>query len=79
MYGLCYLPGRTPLHIRVIPLTLKYLRIYFHEWAYMERQRQVETLREFNQRVYNTLQTMSTTENKPQDVCIMQLQPAIDW
>ena len=72
-------PRTNPPHIREIPRTLEYLRIYFHDWAIMEPQRQAETLREFKRRVYNTLQTMSTTENKPREVCIMQLQPAIHW
>ena len=54
-------PRTNPPHIRVIPRTLEYLRIYFHEWPYMKPQRQAETPREFKRRVYNTLQTMSTT------------------
>jgi len=72
-------PRTKPPHMRVIPRTLKYLRIYFHEWAYMEPQRQAETQREFKRRVYNTLRTMSSAENKPREVRIMQLQPAIGW
>jgi len=79
-----YFPGRTPSppppgHIRVIPRTLEYLRIYFHEWAYMELQRQAETGRAFKRKVYDTLRTMSTAETKPRVVRIMHHQPAIDW
>jgi hypothetical protein len=33
----------------------------------------------FTRRVYDTLQTISTAENKPREVRVMQLQPAIDW
>ena len=72
-------PTTNPPHIHVISRTLQYLRIYFHEWACMEPQRQAETQREFKRRTYNTLRTMSTAENKPREVRIMQLQPAIDW
>jgi hypothetical protein len=68
-----------PPHIRVIPRNLEYLRIYFHERAYMETQRQAETGWAFKRRVYDTLRTMSTLETKPRVVRIMQLQPAIDW
>jgi len=78
-FAICQDEPLAPSHIRVIPRTSEYLRIYFHEWAYMEPQRQAETLREFKRRVYNTLRIMSTTENKPREVRIMQLQPAIDW
>ena len=35
--------------------------------------------RAFNRRVYNTLRSMSTAENNPQEMRIMQFQPAIDW
>ena len=60
-------------------MTLQYLRKYFHEWVYMEPQRQAETERAFKPRVYDTLRTLSTAENKSREVAIMQLQPAIDW
>ena len=66
-------------HIRVIPRTLEYLRVYFHEWAYMERQSQAETDGAFKRRVSDTLRTMSTAENKPREVRIIQFQPAFDW
>ena len=69
-------PRTNPPHIRVIPRPLEYLRIYFQEWAYMEPQRHAETQREFKRRECNT---SSTAENKPREVRIMQLQPAIDW
>lgn len=70
-------PRTNPPHIRVIPRTLEYLCIYFHEWACIELQRQAETQREFKRRVYNTLRNMSTAENKPREVRVMQLQQAI--
>ena len=76
--GLAISQDETP-HIRVIPRTLEYLCIYFHEWAYMESQRQAETRRAFKRRVYDTLRIMSTVESKPWEVRIMQLQPVIDW
>jgi hypothetical protein len=76
--GLAISQDETP-HIRVIPRTLEYLCIYFHEWAYMESQRQAETSRTFKRRVYDTLQMMSIAESKPWEVRIMQLQPTIDW
>ena len=80
LYVWALISSRTnPPHIRMISRTLEYLRVYFHEWSYMERQRQAEKQRAFNRRVYNTLRTMSTTENKPRDVRIMHLQAVIDW
>lgn len=74
-YGPCYLPGRSPAH-KSDPL--EYLCIYFHEWAYMEPQRQAERKRASKRRVYDTLQISSPDETKPWEVRIMQLQPAID-
>ena len=53
----------------MIPRILEYLRIYFHEWAYMEPERQA-----FKRSVYDTLRTASTVE-----VRVRQLQPSIDW
>ena len=76
--GLAISQDESP-HIRVIPRTLEYLCIYFHEWAYMEPQRQAETRRTSTRRVYDTLQILSPAETKPWEVRIMQLQPAIDW
>jgi hypothetical protein len=52
--GFAISQDETP-HISAIPRTLEYLCIYFHEWAYMESQRQAETRRAFKRRVYDTL------------------------
>jgi hypothetical protein len=79
MPGPRYLPGRTPLYVRVIPCTLEYLCSYFHEWACLEPQRQVETRGTFQRRVYDILRTTCTVATKPREVRIMQLQPTIDW
>jgi hypothetical protein len=76
--GLANSQDETP-HIRVIPRTLEYLCIYFHQWAYMEPQRQAKTRWAFKRRVYDTLRIMSTAESKSWEVRIMQLQPAIDF
>jgi hypothetical protein len=45
----------------------------------MEPQRQAKTHRSFARRVYDTLRTISTAGNRPWEVRIVQLQPAIDW
>jgi hypothetical protein len=44
----------------------------------MEPQRQVETHRSFTRRVHDTLRTISTAGNRPREVRIIQIQPAID-
>jgi hypothetical protein len=72
-------PRANPPHMRVIPWTFEYLRIYFQEWAYMEPQRQAETGPASKRRVLDTLRSMSTAETKPREVRIVQLQPTIDW
>jgi hypothetical protein len=41
-------------HIRVIPQTLEYLRIYFHEWVHMKPQGQAENGRVFKRKLYDT-------------------------
>ena len=64
--------------MRVITQTLEYLRIYFHEWAYMEPQWQAETRRAFERKLCYTSRTMSTAESKSREVRIVQLQPATD-
>jgi hypothetical protein len=43
-------------------MILEYIRIYFHEWAYMEPQKKAETGRAFKRRVYGALRTASTAE-----------------
>ena len=68
-----------PPHMRVIPRTFEYLRIYFHEWAYMEPHRKPGTGPASERRLLDTLRTMSTTETKPREVLILQLQSTIDW
>jgi hypothetical protein len=65
--------------MRAIPGTMAYLRTYFLEWAYMEPQRQGETYRSFTRQMYDTLRNISTAGNRPREVRIMQLQPAVDW
>jgi hypothetical protein len=72
-------PGINLPHIRTIPGNMAYLRTYFLEWAHMEPHRQAETHRTFKRQVYDTLRTISTAGNRPREVRIMQLQPAIDW
>ena len=47
--------------------------------AYLEPQRQAETERDFKIGVYDTLRTMSSAENKPREIRIMQIQTNIDW
>ena len=77
--GLAISQDEPPAHWVMMPRILEYLLIYFHEWAYMEPQRQSETGRDFKRRVYDALPTTSTAETKPWGVCIMQLQSAVDW
>jgi hypothetical protein len=72
--GLAISQDETP-RVRVIPRTLEYLRIFFHEWAFMEHHRPAEIGRAFKRRVYNILRTVSTAEAKPREVRIVQLQP----
>jgi hypothetical protein len=64
IYGLCYIPGRTPQQLTVIPKNLEYLLICLQKWAYLEPQRQPETGRAFKRRVYDSLRTMFTAGNK---------------
>jgi hypothetical protein len=71
-------PRANPSHIRAIPQTLEYLRIYLHEWSYMERHREAEPGRAFKQTVSDTLRTMSTAVTKAGELRIMQLQSVID-
>ena len=71
-------PRTNPPNIRVIPRTLEYLRIYFHELVYMEPQMQAGIGRAFKRRVYYSLWTVSTAENNTREVRVMQLQSAID-
>ena len=72
-------PRANPPHIRAIPRTLEYLRIYLHEWEYMKPRRQAETGWASKPRVSNTLRTMSTAVMKARELYIMQHQPAIYW
>jgi hypothetical protein len=70
--------GNSP-HVRRIPKTLEYLRIYALEIAYVESLRQNETHRAFKHRVYETLRTIFMAGNRSRDMRITQLQPTTDW
>jgi hypothetical protein len=72
-------PKDNPPNIEAILRTLEFIRIYVFEWAYMTPRRQDESRRAFTRRVYATLRKMYTAECTPREVCIMQLQPRIDW
>jgi hypothetical protein len=66
-------------HVQVIPRTLKYLRIYFREWAYRESRKQAETGLIFKQRANDILRNKSNADTKRREVRIKQLHPATGW
>jgi hypothetical protein len=68
-----------PPHVRRIPKTLEYLRIYVLEMAYVNLPKQCESPRAFRQRVYRTLHTIGMAGNRLRDMHIKLLHPTIDW
>jgi len=72
-------PGGNPPNILRIHRTLKYLRIYALEWAYLEPKTQDGTPRHFKRRVYRALRNMAKMTTPLRDVRVTQIQPKHLW